>query len=296
VLAAIYYLFLPLIVHAGTCLSQPLLWTCPTSTDNERSYFPNISFHDDFLANSVRGSPYLSGLYVYRFQPLINSSCNSIPLIEFCYEISEKDSNNNNTSIVMSILLGSIDSVKPSGKSFTGRVFIQETVNESTVDCNIKKVVNNSVCCQSVRINVTLSTQLLQQVNALGVEFPDQILLEYSNDSQNNIVETFVATSQDFRGFVSTGNQEPVLMLQGNGHFMDLSLRYLRLVIEESPNPQNTNTTLSLALVIVLPIVGGLTVTFLSIIAVLIFAVWWRKQKKVIMDKDPQKALDNANC
>jgi hypothetical protein len=195
----------------------------------------------------------------------------------------------------MSILLGSIDNVEPSDTSFTGRVFIQKTI-ESMVNCNIKKAINNSMCCQSVRIDVTLSTQLLQQVNALGVEFPDQILLEYSNDSQNNIVETFIATSQDFLGFVSTGDQEPVLMLQGNGNFMNLSLRYLRFIIEESPNSQSSNTTHSLALAIVLPIVGGLTTIFLSIIAVLIFAIWWRKRKKVKIGKDPQKALDNANC
>ncbi len=285
-----------MIIHAGTCLSQPLLWTCPTSSDNKPSHFPNISFDDDSLANSVRGSPYLSGLYVYRFQPLINSSCNTIPLIEFCYGISEIDTKKNNKSIDIAILLGSIDNIEPSGTSFTGRVFIQETI-ESTVNCNIKKAMNDSVCCQSVRIDITLSTQLLQQINALGVEFPNQILLEYGNDSQNNIVETFVGTSLDFRGFGSTGDQEPVLMLQVNGSFMDLGLRYLRLVIEESPNPQNTNTTLSsLALAIVLPIVGGLIIIFLSIIAVLIFTIWWRKREKVIISKDPQKAFDNANC
>jgi hypothetical protein len=286
---------------AGMCLAQPLLWTCPASSDNEPSYFPNISFDDDSLANSVQGSDYLSGLYVYRFQPLINSSCNSIPFIEFCYEISQKDNTksdkmNNNNSIEISILLGSIDKIEPSNTSFTGRVFAQKTI-ESTVNCNIKKVINDGVCCQSVRVDVTLPTPLSQQVNALGLEFPNQILLEYGNDSQNNRVETFVGTSLDFRGFVNTDDQESVLMLQANGYFMDLSLRYLRLIIEESPNSQSANTALSLALAIVLPIVGGLTTIFLSIIiAVLIFAIWWRKRKKVMIGKDPQKTFDNANC
>ena len=278
---------LSLVILAGTCLSdQPLLWTCPESTDNKTAYFPNIAFDENSLANSVRGSPYLSGLYVYRFEPVINDSCNSIPLIEFCYEISSKINN-----IEMTILLGSIDSIEPNGTSFMGRVFTQVAI-DTTVKCNLI-LTNDSVCCQSERINVTLSTQVLQQINAFGIEFPDQTFLEH-NDSQN-MVKTFVATGLDFLGFVSSGDQEPVLMLQGNGCFMNLNLRFLRFIIESEEPPNSQSSNIILVIVTVLPTIGGLMI-FLLIITVLIFVIRWRKWKKMKLDKDPQKAFDNANC
>ena len=189
----------------------------------------------------------------------------------------------------MSILLGSIDDddIEADGTSFIGRVFAQAVIN-IRVNCNLKKALNDSVCCQSLRIDVTLSTELIQQINAFGVEFPNQTFLEYS-DPQNNMAKTFVASGLDFLGFASNGG---VLMLRANGQFMNLKLRYLRFVIK---NSESTNTTL----VVVLPTVGGLIlIMLLSTIAVVIFAIKWRKRKKttMLLDKDPQKAIDNANC
>ena len=236
---------------------------------------------------------------MYPFQAVINGSCNShIPRIEFCYDISEKDSNN--TGIQMAILLGSIDDMESSATTFTARVFIQETI-ETIMNCNLGKQINDSVCCQSVRVNVTLPTQLLQQVNAFGVEFPNQTLLEYT-DSQDNRsrVNTFVTNGMDFLGFESNVDQQPVLVLQANGKFVDLNLRFLRFVIEESQSANNTVGELQLTIVIALPIVGGLTIIiFLSGIAVVIIAIWWRKRikrKKMMLGKDPQNGFDNKNC
>ena len=80
-----------------------------------------------------------------------------------------------------------------------GRVFTQVAI-DTTVKCNLI-LTNDSVCCQSERINVTLPTQVLQQINAFSIAFPNQTLLEY-NDSQN-MVNTI---SLDFRGFVSNGD------------------------------------------------------------------------------------------
>ncbi len=219
---------------------------------------------------------------------MTNNSCNSISLIEFCFENTEKDKNN----VALSILLGSIDDVVPDGTSFTGRLFVQKTIN-TTVNCNLK-LTKDSVCCQSERINVSLPTQL--QINAFGIEFPNQTLLEY-NDSEN-VVETFVGTSLDFRGFVnSPGAQQPVLMLQGNGRFMNLNLRFLRFVTEESPDSNSGSVVNNIVLVTVLATGGGLIILiFLLGITVLIFAIKWRKRKKMIISKDPQKAFDNANC
>ena len=288
-------------MHVGTCLAQPLLWTCPSSneSDSEINYFPNIAFDETSFANSVQGSPYLEPIYVYRFQPVINGSCNNhIPRIEFCYDISEKDGKNN-TGIRITILLGSIDDIE-STTTFTGRVFIQETI-ETMVNCNLRKQINDSVCCQSVRVNVTLPTQLLQQVNAFGVEFPNQTLLEYA-DSQDNRsrVNTFVVNNLDFLDFGSIVDQHPVFMLRANGEFIDRNLRFLRFVIEESQSANNTVGELQLTIVIALPIVGGLTIIiFLSGIAVVIVAIWWRKRikrKKMMLGKDPQNGFDNKNC
>ena len=236
---------------------------------------------------------------MYRFQPVINGSCNNhIPRIEFCYDISEKDGKNN-TGIRITILLGSIDDIE-STTTFTGRVFIQETI-ETMVNCNLRKQINDSVCCQSVRVNVTLPTQLLQQVNAFGVEFPNQTLLEYA-DSQDNRsrVNTFVVNNLDFLDFGSIVDQHPVFMLRANGEFIDRNLRFLRFVIEESQSANNTVGELQLTIVIALPIVGGLTIIiFLSGIAVVIVAIWWRKRikrKKMMLGKDPQNGFDNKNC
>ena len=236
---------------------------------------------------------------MYPFQPVINGSCNShIPRIEFCYDISEKDTKNN-TSIRMAILLGNIDSMEPSATTFIGSVFIQETI-ETMVNCNLGKQINDSVCCQSVRVDVTLPTQLLQQVNAFGVEFPNQTLLEYT-DSQNNRsrVNTFVANGLDFIDFGSSVDQQPVLILQANGKSVGLNLRFLRFVIEESQSANNTVGELQLTIVIVLPIVGGLAILiFLSAVAVVIFAIRWRKRikRKMMLGKDPQNGFDNKNC
>jgi hypothetical protein len=194
----------------------------------------------------------------------------------------------------MSILLGSIDNIEPSDTSLMGRVFVQKTI-ESTVNCNIKQAMNNSVCCQSLRIDITLPTQLLQQVNAFGVEFPNQTLLEYSNDSQNNIVETFVGTSLDFRGFVNTDDQEPVLMLQANGYFMDLSLRYLRLVIEESISPNSGRMNLNAIIVTILPITIGVMITLLLIVSVIMFAIHRQKRRKNIITEQ-EEGISIATC
>ena len=187
----------------------------------------------------------------------------------------------------MSILLGSInvDDIEADGTTFTGRVFAQAVIS-TAVNCNLKKALNDSVCCQSVRIDVTLSTELIQQINAFGVEFPNQTLLEYSDPL--NMAKTFVASGLDFLGFSSNGG---VLLLRANGQFMNLNLRYLRFVIK---NSKSANTTL----VVVLPIVGGLIlIILLSTIAVVIFAIKWRKRKSIaLLGKDPQKAIDNANC
>ena len=187
----------------------------------------------------------------------------------------------------MSILLGSIDSIEPDGTSFTGRVFTQVTI-ETTVKCNLI-LSNDSVCCQSERIEVTLPTQVLQQINAFGIEFPNQTLLEY-NDSQN-IVKTFVATGLDFRGFVSNDDQEPVFMLQANGRFMNLNLRYLRFVIEDTPTSYSGFSNTSATIATFLSVIGAM-MTLLLIASVILFAIRRQKRRKKIMINMNQVAAE----
>lgn len=222
---------------------------------------------------------------------MVDESCNSIPRIEFCFEINTKNAKNNN--IVLSILLGSIDSVAPDGTSFLARVFANAVIS-TPVNCDpeLSSTKDNiSVCCQSEQINVSLPTQTLQQINAFGIELPpDHIFLEY-NDSEN-VVETFVGTGLDFHGALT--DQQFRFPLQANGHFMNLSLRFLRFVIEQSP-VQDSNTE-TVILGTVLPTVGGLITLSLLSITVLIIAIKRRKMKKMVLSKDPQKTFDNANC
>jgi hypothetical protein len=63
------------IVPTEACLAQPLELNCSTSTDNESTYFPDIPIDNISLADAIGDSPYLSQMYIYSFQPVINTSC-----------------------------------------------------------------------------------------------------------------------------------------------------------------------------------------------------------------------------
>ncbi len=225
---------------------------------------------------------------------MIDNTCNGIPLIEFCYENSDKARNN----IAMSIFLGSIDNVVPDDTSFTGRLFVQKTIN-TTVNCNPKLSID-SICCQSEQINVSLPTQQLQQINVFGIEFPNQTLLEY-NDLES-IVETFVGTTIDFRGFVnSPGAQQPVLMIQGNGRFMNLNLRFLRFVIEDTSNlgASNSGRVNTTAIITTVLVIIGVMMILLVVVCVICFTIRRQKQRKKITNMNQlvteQQALNNGN-
>ena len=96
------------------------------------------------------------------------------------------------------------------------------------------------------------------------------------------MVNTLVGISLDFRGFVSNGDQEPMLLLQGNGRFMNLKLRYLRFVIEAAPTSSSELMDSTTIVATVLPIIGVM-MTLLLIVSVILFAIRRQKRRKKIM-------------
>lgn len=251
--------------YADTCLAQSLSWTCPASSGNESDsvHFPNIMFDQNSLENSVRDSPYLSdiGVYIYHLQPMItDSQCNGETFIQFCFENSE-----NSTNIEMLVVLGRILFIEPDRRSLTGRILEQISIN-TTVKC-IPELSIDSLCCHSERIAVTLTNE----TNAFAVQFPNQILLEY-NGSQS-MVETFVASRADVIDVDSNG----LSIIQANGNFMDLNLRFIQVVI----NPQNTTATnLPISIIIISTVVPlGSLLLILVIVTVIIAGTQCRKRK-----------------
>ena len=263
--------------YADTCLAQSLSWTCPASSDNESVHFPNIMFDKNSLENSIQDSPYLSdiGVYIYRFQPMItDSQCNGETFIQFCFENSE-----NSTNIEMLVVLGTILFIEPDGRSLTGRILEQISIN-TTVEC-IPELSNDSLCCHSEKIAITLTNE----TNAFAVQFPNQILLEY-NGSQS-MVETFVASRVNVIGVGSNG----LSIIQANGNFMDLNLRFIQFII----NPQNTTTTnLPTSIIIISTVVPlGSLLLVLVIIVVIIAGTQCRKRKTRIKKVMNQLTGDN---
>ncbi len=254
-------------MHAGSmCLAQSLLWTCPAPSDNESVHFPDIIFNQNSLENSVRDSPYLSdiGVHIYRFQPMItNSQCSGETFVQFCFENSE-----NSTNIEMLVVLGTILFIEPDGRSLTGRILEQISIN-TTVEC-IPELSNDSLCCHSERIDITLTNE----TNAFAIQFPNQILLEYNTSESQSKVETFVATRANVIGVGSNG----LSIIQANGNFMDLNLRFIQFII----NPQNATTTnLPTSIIIISTVVPlGSLMLVLVIIALIIAGTQNRKRKK----------------
>ena len=263
--------------YADTCLAQSLSWTCPASSDNESVHFPNIMFDQNSLENSIQDSPYLSdiGVYIYRFQPMItDSQCNGETFIQFCFENSE-----NSTNIEMLVVLGTILFIEPDGRSLTGRIVEQISIN-TTVEC-IPELSNDSLCCHSEKIAITLTNE----TNAFAVQLPNQILLEY-NGSQS-MVETFVASRVNVIGVGSNG----LSIIQANGNFMDLNLRFIQFII----NPQNTTTTnLPTFIIIISTVVPlGSLLLVLVIIAMIIAGTQCQKRKTRIKKVMSQLNGDN---
>ena len=263
--------------YADTCLAQSLSWTCPAPSDNESVHFPNIMFDQNSLENSIQDSPYLSdiGVYIYRFQPMItDSQCNGETFVQFCFENSE-----NSTNIEILVVLGTILFIEPDGRSLTGRILEQISIN-TTVEC-IPELSNDSLCCHSEKIAITLTNE----TNAFAVQFPNQILLEY-NGSQS-MVETFVASRVNVIGVGSNG----LSIIQANGNFMDLNLRFIQFII----NPQNTTTTnLPTSIIIISTVVPlGSLLLVLVIIVVIIAGTQCRKRKTRIKKVMNQLTGDN---
>ena len=267
--------------YADTCLAQSLSWTCPASSGNESDsvYFPNIMFDQNSLENSVRDSPYLSdiGVYIYRLQPMItDSQCNGETFIQFCFENSE-----NSTNVEMLVVLGRILFVEPDRSSLTGRILEQISIN-TTVEC-IPELSIDSLCCHSEKVAVTLTNE----TNAFAVQFPNQILLEY-NGSQSK-VETFVASRTNVVRVDSNG----LSIIQANGNFMDLNLRFIQVVI----NPQNTNLPISIIIISTVVPLGSLLIV-LVIVTVIITGTQCRKRKtriKKVMNQLKGAGDNNGN-
>ena len=192
---------------------------------------------------------------------ITNSQCNGEAFVQFCFENAQ-----NSTKIQMLVVLGAIVFIEPGGTSLTGRVLEQIPIN-TTVQC-IPELSNDSLCCHSERIPITLTNE----TNAFAVQFPNQILLEY-NDSQSP-VETFVASQVNVIGVGSNG----LSIIQANGHFMDLSLRFIRFAI----NPQNATTpNLPTSIIIISTVVPVGTILIASaFIAVIITATCTQRQKR----------------
>ena len=275
------------IVHAGTCLSQQLLWTCSPSSETNTTYFPNIPIDNSSLASSISDSPYLSSfrLYTYRFQPVINESCNGKTFVEFCLEDTGNVGN-----ITMTIFLAVIDEARSGNTSLTGTILDRIDIN-AVVNCN-PKLSNDQVCCHSERIATSLRTEM----NGIAVQFPNQRLLEY-NDSQNQ-VETFVVTEANFIG---RDNEEPIF--QGTGGFMNLNLRFLRLVIDEIMEdevmdlPTSKSKTVNAIIATVLSIAGVVTIVLLIVAVVILVSKWQKEKRKINLNQlTAQGAFNNANC
>ena len=236
-------------------------------------------FDQSSLENSIQDSPYLSdiGVYIYRFQPMItNSQCNGEAFVQFCFENTK-----NSTHIQMLIVLGAIVFIEPGGTSLTGRVLEQIPIN-TTVQC-IPELSNDSLCCHSERITITLTNE----TNAFAIQFPNQILLEY-NDSLSQ-VETFVATQVNVIGVGSNG----LSIIQASGRFMDLSLRFIRFIIY----PQNATTpNLPTFIIIISTVVPAGTILIASaFIAVIITVTQRQKRKKRRKDSSMKHLTGDRN-
>ena len=276
------------IVHAGSCLAQQLQWTCSPSSDSEITYFPNIPIDETSLVNSVRDSPYLSNAYVYRFRPFINESCKRKTSVEFCFEDTESVSD-----IEMAIILARIDDARSDNTTFTGIVLDSISIN-ATVECNQELRNNHHVCCHSERIDTSLPIQM----NGISVLFPNQRLLEY-NDSQYQ-VETFVTDVQEADILKVDSNGQPII--QGNGYFMNLNLRFLRFTIDDNESPETTKPPRpsgppnAIYIAVLVPTISVLAIVLL-IVAVIILAFKWQKEKrKKINQRTESEGLINVNC
>ena len=265
--------------HAEICLAQPLIWNCSTSSDN---IFPNIPIDNSFIADSIRDSPYLSSAYIYRFQPDINDSCNGKTLVEFCFDNTESV-----TNIVMDILLGKIDRINSANTFISAIVLARININ-AIVTCNRELTDNNAVCCHSEQINISLPTQM----NGFAVVFPNQALLEY-NDSQYQ-VETFVTTAIDFIRINS--NDQPILEV--TGYTTNLTLRFLRFVIEKNETttkalPDVNPIMINIIAATVSPIVIVLTIILVTLTIVVLVIMQRKRGKKAVTERE---GFDNANA
>jgi hypothetical protein len=122
----------------------------------------------------------------------------------------------------MNILLAKIDDNMNSSTTFIHGVVLERIDIISIMNCD-PEFTSDSVCCHSERINTSLPAEM----NAFGVLFPDQILLEY-NDSQYQ-AQTFVTSDVEFVGIDDTGR--PLVEIAGY-YTTSLSLRFLRFNIQ----------------------------------------------------------------
>ena len=190
---------------------------------------------------------------------ITDSRCNGEAYLQFCFNNSE-----NSTHIEMLVVLGTIVFVEPDGSSLTGRVLEEIPIN-TMVEC-ILELSNDSICCHSEKIDITLNNE----TNAFAIQFPRQILLEY-NDPESQ-VETFVATRANVIGVGSNG----LSIIQANGNFTNLNLRFLQLII----NPQNSNNLPTTIIIISTVVPVSSLLLILVFITLIIACIQCQKQKK----------------
>jgi hypothetical protein len=239
-------LFLQIDVTSTLGSGQQVEWTCSPPTGNELTYFPNIPIDNSSLTESVRDSPYLASAYIYPFQPMVNNSCNGKTLVEFCFTTKLKDVRNVWMNIILLRRLAT--DTGPTSTSISGTVLNRIDIN-TTVKCT-----NDSVCCHSERINASL----LAEMNAFGVIFPDQTLLEY-NDSQYQ-VQTFVASDIEFLDLTSNGQ----MMFEATGFTTNLNLRFLRFIVTAQPFFASDSDTVTINKTVVTVLSLIFVVTFLT--------------------------------
>ena len=278
---------LSLSLSLSPCLAQPLELNCSTSAEDESTYFPNIPVDNISLTDAIGDSPYLSEVYIYSFQPLINDSCGGKTDIEVCFENAQLIQSN---IIRMNILLGRIDNNITSSTTIIHGVVLERVDIISTAKCN-PEFTNDGVCCHSERIDVSLPAEM----NAFGVLLPDQYLLEYNNSRYQ--AQTFVAGNF---GFVGTDNIRRA-QFEIAGHYESLSLRFLRFNIQaglpsqsSDSNSANIRRILSATLS---PIFTLMIIVILTITIVVLSIKLRRKKGKIrITQLREEEAFDNANC
>ncbi len=217
---------------------------------------------------------------------MISDSCNGKTSIELCFDntvITESVKN-----ITMNILLGRIDE-KSSAKTFISGTVIHRIDINDIMKCNPDLTNDNTVCCHSKQIDISLPTQM----NGFAVLFPNQTLLEY-NDSRYQ-VETFVTTDFNFPGVNSNGQP----MFEVTGYTTNLNLRFLRFGIGEKTSQPDVNVTMIIAATVP-PVIVVLIIVLLIITTVVLAIKLQRKKGKIslMLSKLTQKeeGLDNANC